>query len=235
MTVTVRFTGICSHYRIMGGPHRVTLVRAENGAFINGTSVPPHIPKLNVHPEDVVRIDGYPYGLESTGSAGSWRLYGVQLQLEGGRDQTLIHDETYTNEVPHLGQLTKATPGLSGEVTGKQEAACYFDIDAGRLSAVETEGGAISTELTLETTDAPALHVTCFWNRKTSVIHLRPGATIEVENTGWQHGDFDNDFLLHYRILSWVPDDAKIPPKPKTALRKIPGNISIGCSNSQYP
>lgn len=235
MTVTVRFTGICSHYRLMGGPHRVTLVRAENGAYINGSSVPPHIPKLIVRPEDVVRIEGYPYGLEAAGGAGSWRLCGVQLQLKGGVEKTLVHDETYENEVPHLRRLTKESPGLSGEVTGREEAACYFDLDAGRLSAVETEGGAISTELTLETSETPALHVTCFWNRKTCVIHLRPNATIEVEHTGYQHGDYDNDFLLHYRMLSYVPDDAKIPPKPKTALRKIPGNISIGCSNSQYP
>ena len=221
----------------MGGPHRVILVRAENGAHIGGASIPPHIPKLRIKPEDIVGIDGFPYGLEPAGDAGVWRLAGVCLTLQGTDEQSFVHEPEY-DAVPRLGLLTSETPGLSKEVTQKEQAACYFDFRAGRLSAGKTIFGAISTVITVKTTETPALSVMCFWNRKTSVIRLRPNATIDIEHTGAVYGDADKDFLLHYLVLNYVPDDAKVPPEEhekKLQLEKLPGNISIGCSNSQYP
>src|ERR1700759_3631992 len=88
MSVTVHFTGICTHISRLGTDaaptsHQVVLVRADNGAFINGKKIPPHIAKLVIDPADIIGIDGYPHGLEPTGEAGAWRLRGVQLAVEG--------------------------------------------------------------------------------------------------------------------------------------------------------
>ena len=127
-------------------------------------------------------------------------------------------------------------PQMSMEVVTKEQAACYFDLNGGKLSSWKTEHGAIMSRLEVETGDAPALHVKCFWNRTTSTIRLHPGAAIEISHVGTQDGESEKDFLFHYRVFDWVHPNAYVPPEArKHAMNKAPGNISIGCSNSQYP
>jgi hypothetical protein len=243
MSLTVRFTGICTHLRNLGlgenapSSHRVVLVRADQGAFIqndafpDGAKIPPHIPKLKIDPADIVSIDGYPYGLEPTGQAGVWRLCGVHLTLEGTTEE--FWRDTTCTDIPRL-ETAATAPGISSEVVAQGQAACYFDIHNGKLSSYKTAHDARFA--LLETaSDAPGLRVKSFWNQESCLIRLRPGATIEIEHTGYQQGDSHQDFLLHYRVFSDVPSDAIIPPEPKSERNKIPGDISIGCSNSQYP
>jgi hypothetical protein len=239
-TTTVKFTGICTHVtrpvsEISPVTYRVVLVHAEDGAYINGKKIPPHIPMLKLDPADIVSIEGYPYGLEPMLHAGVWRLCGVQLTLEGVTDHARQPDPAYNSEVPRLTKLTPDAPSLSEDVVSGGQAACYFDIGYGRLSAETIEQGAIAAVLKVDTTSEPALRVFCFWNRESSLIRLRPGATIHIEHTGGQIGDSDYDFLLHYRVLKSVPGDAKVPAGKEKPRGSHPSDIGGGCSNSAYP
>src|SRR5437773_3977695 len=181
MTITVQFTGICTHHAKLGTPnHRVILVRADHGANLNGASIPPHIPKLRIKPKDIVSIDGYQYGLQSMGEPGLWQLCGVRLSLEGTTGNAVKRDPKFQDLIPHLEMPSEPIPTISNEVTAKEQAACYFDIDRGRVSAFREKHGAITSFLKVSTTAAPSLRVTCFWNQAESVIHLRDGAKIGV-------------------------------------------------------
>jgi hypothetical protein len=236
MTITVQFTGICTHVKTLGGRnHRVVLVRADHGAFLNDAPIPPHIAKLKIHPDDIVSIEGYPYGLQPLGAPGVWQLCGVHLTLEGTKDKPIQRDSSF-DKVPRLSMSGDSPiPSISNEVTTRGQAACYVDLDKGILTADKPKSGAVTTTLTVGTTRSPALRVKAFWNQKSSLITLKPGAAIAIEHTGYEQGDTEKDFLMHYRIFEWVHPDAKIPPKAMRAVSRIPGDISVGCSNSQYP
>jgi hypothetical protein len=234
MPIKVRFIGICTHLKTMGSKtHRVVLVRADNGAFLNGAPIPPHIPKLRIDPAHVTGIEGFPYGLDPMGEAGLWQIRGVTFTLEGAIGARVDRDRSF-ERVPRLATDT-GRPAPSKEVMQLEQAACYFELGSGTIYAADAANGAINTEAIVETGDAPALVVTCFWNRMQSRIRLTPDAVINIEHTGHQRGDTDNDYLLHFRVLESVPADAKIPHGPTGPRIAPPGDISIGCSNSQYP
>lgn len=235
MSLTVHFTGICTHIPGTGGMHRVILVRADYGAYINGAPLPPHIPMLRIHPSWIDSIEGDLDGLvQETG--GSWRICGVQLTLDGlAAPQALTYDESF-GRIPHMSMPDdESVPALSLEVLNNEQAACYVDLFAGRLSSKETEHKAIMGRLDVETGSAPKLQVKCFWNQKTSTINLVDGATIEIEHIGIQDTDSDKDFLFHYRVFDWVHPRAFVPPEEKSRMNLPPNSVSIGCSNSQYP
>jgi hypothetical protein len=232
MAVHVEFKGICTHVTLPT-MHRVVLVHGEDGAVINGRKVPPHTPTLTIDPEDILGIDGWLYGLDATPTPGVWKLSGVRLELDGASDARLASAPDYS-EVPRLSALTPDAPPLNDDVVQHGQAACYFDITQGRLAAVKNLFGAVSTVLTVATTDSPRLRVTSFWNERPRLISLRDGAFIRVEHIGSGFGETESDFLLHYRILKAIPADAGVPKeqKPKSH-RKF--DISSGCSNSSYP
>jgi len=229
--LTVTFTGICTHVTT-STLHRVVLVHAEDGAHINGAKIPPHVPTLAIHPHDILGVDGWIYGLQPTPRDGVWILRGVELSLEGIVDAVYVNEAA--TEVPHLATLTPDVPTPADDVVLNGRAACYFDITGGKLRASTSEHGAVSTVLSVMTTDKPGLRVKCFWNEESRLISLRPGAQIHIEHTGVTLGDSDLDFLLHYRVLKSIPADAAVPPKEKVQ-HHLPGNISSGCSNSAYP
>jgi hypothetical protein len=234
MTITVQFTGICTHVSMFPGD-RVVLVRADNGAFINDKSIPPHIARLRIDPANIVRIEGYPYGLESTPQEGVWHLRGVAWKLEGVAADGFTRDAS-CGKVPRLSDLTSELPGLLPGV--HEQVSAYFDIHSGHLSSTTIQQGAIisALEARTTTTEEPALRVTCLWNRKSSRIVLQKGTIVHLEHVGLDQDDAEYDFLLHYLIFGAVPNNAGVPKSDKLLrAERIPGNISVGCSNSQYP
>jgi hypothetical protein len=236
MSLTVHFTGICTHVPGTGGMHRVVLVRADNGAHINDAPLPPHIPMLRIDPAQIAGIDGNLDGLLQT-QAGAWRLCGARLTLGGTAEpQELTYDDSF-GRIPHMAMPDDGTtpPALSPEVIDKGQAACYVDLFAGKLSSEETPHKAIMGRLDVETGNAPVLRVECFWNKQQSTIRLRDNATIHVEHVGMSDTDSDKDFLFHYRVFERVHPRAYVPPEQKTRMNLPPGSVSIGCSNSQYP
>jgi len=236
-TITVRFTGICTH--ILSGlgtraQHRIVLVRADHGANILGHAIPPHIPTLYIEPGDIEGVKGTLDGLKPLGP-GMWQLAGARLELEGLATERYAPHKSYNEEVPHLESRGGKLDNVGHEVVVQERAAGYFDIYGGRFKATKTKHRAVSTTLTAKVSGKPRLKVTCFWNRETSSIALRPGATIHVQHTGTMRGDTAYDFLLHYLIFPSIPDDVEIPREKKLSLPKNPNDISAGCSNSQYP
>ncbi len=232
MAITIRFVGICTHITARNDDtHRVVLVHADHGAHLNEACIPPHIPKLIIDPVYVRGIDGYPHGLEPLGPAGQWRIQGVSFTVGGAQGDPLARSDFA--KIPLL--KSKSRPGPSSLVIDDEQAACYFDLDKGVIQAKQAATGAWETEATVETNDEPELRMTCFWNRAASSIRLRPGASVTVEHTGYLHCDSDKDYLLHYRVLEHVPKDAELPPEEQRAATRPPGDISIFCSNSQYP
>ena len=232
MAITINFKGICTHLPPTGDAHRVVLVRADNGAYINESKIPPHIPKMRIKAADIVSTDGDRDGLVAL-DAETWRLCGVKLSLDGWKEPFSRAEST---SFPKLRATNDDTLTLSETVAFNEEAACYFDLVGGKLTSGETEHGAIYGIVTVETNEDPILQVFCWWNRKTTSIHLTPNATIDIEHVGVADGDSEMDFLLHYRVFDWVPANAFVPTEEKkSALKKAPGNISVGCSNSQYP
>jgi hypothetical protein len=230
MTITVQFTGICTHLQPPGHPtHRVHLVEARNGGWHNERKIPPHIPKLIIDPKYLKSPDQDIPGLERTDKAGTWILRGVYLDLEGTQGEPFRQDETC--DIPHL---KTDDPGIaiSNEVTLNEMAAAYFDFEHGVLKSATVEEaivGIIEVEAA-----SPSLHVKCFWSREESWIQLTDDAKIDIVHVGTVHGDSDHDFLLHYRVFDSVPGDA-FEPEKAISKKKNPGDISIGCSNSQYP
>ena len=233
MAITIRFVGICTHITARNdNSHRVVLVRADNGANFYGAAIPPHIPKLRIDPADILGIDGYPHGLEPLGPDGQWLIRGVSFTVAGATGDPIARHESF-NGIPPL--KSSSRPGPSSAVIDAEQAACYFDLEKGMIHAYQAPTDAWETEAIVETNGEPALRLTCFWNRSVSHIRLRKGATVVVEHTGYLHSESDNDYLLHYRVLERVPEDAEMPPRKKRPATGIPGDISAACSNSQYP
>lgn len=233
MAIKIHFVGICTHVTERNESHRVVLVRADNGAYLNKKKIAPHIPKLRIDPNDITRIEGEGDGLEPTDVPGSWIIRGVAFELEGATDQSFARHSTF-GDVPRLESPSR--PGPASQVVDGEQAACYFDLRSGTMRAEQAvPSRAWQAVVDVETGPEPALKVTRFWDRKESRFFLKPNASITLEHTGYQRGDSDFDFLLHYRLLEDVPADAKVPKEEKAMMKKEPGDISIGCSNSQYP
>lgn len=231
MTITVQFTGICTHVTPPGhGKHRVHLVEARNGAYLNEKRIPPHIPKLIIDPKYITSPDQDVPGLERTEHAGTWILRGVSLELTETSGDAFHQDENC--DIPHMSTEDHSI-AVSSEVTLNEQVAAYFDFEHGVLKSTKVEEAIVGV-VEVETSATPALHVKCFWSREDSYIQLKPDAKIDVVHVGTVHGDSDADFLLHYRVFDSVPEDAFVPKKT-TSKNKAPGDISIGCSNSQYP
>ncbi|HJQ39148.1 MAG TPA: hypothetical protein VKB93_18575 [Thermoanaerobaculia bacterium] len=244
MSVQVQFTGICTHHRPFGSArHRVVLVHAEHGAYINEKYVvPPHIPKLIIGREHIDRIEGDLEGLKAIpGKDGEWQLCGVQLSLDGTVGPSRESVSTY-DDIPRLGAYTDEAPGPSIDVLEKGQAACYFEIaDCGTISSERTKpvDGAYYAVWNAETEGTPRLRVSSFWNRQTepSFIYLKDNASIHISHVGDKE-ESEFDFLLHFFVLKEIPKDARVPKEDKPARKKDPNDpndISMGCSNSQYP
>jgi len=139
MSITIQFSGIVTHLTLQGAQpntpksDRVVLVRADHGAFVHEkTPIPPHIPMLVIDPKYVAGIDGYPYGLETTGRPGAWRLCGVDLQLENVLpDQPFVPLEF--DKVPRL--ATGQAPQRRDEDILRENIACCMVLSHGRLTA----------------------------------------------------------------------------------------------------
>ncbi len=239
--ITVRFTGICTHVLsgLAGPRHRMVLVRADEETYIREwqKTIPPHIPTLRIDKE--FSVEGPLDGLTPL-KDGGWQFAGAALQLEDVASQPYSPNlEIVIPLASRGGRLDPVNP----DVVVHGQAAGYFDIDRGAMTAAMTLQGAVITELrvAVDESRAPRLKVTPFGSRTPSWITLQPGAVIEVEHTGTVAGDSHYDFLLHYLIFPAIPDDVVIPDeeverkKKWKAQAKSDNDISAGCSNSQYP
>lgn len=244
-TITVRFTGICTHVLTSLGAtarYRTVLVRAGEVKEIHGKLIPPHIPTLRIDKSSIVRggIEGPLDGLIPVAPEGwVWQFAGAALQLEGMAHEPYSPPDDAS--IPHLNSPGGKLDPVDMDVIVGEQAAGYFDIGGGVMTATKLPEGAVITELTSRIAGTPRLKVTSFGSHVPSWITLRPGAVIDIEHTGTMAEDSPFDFLLHYLIFPSVPDDADYPKEEveekmrRKALARDDNNISAGCSNSAYP
>ena len=247
-TITVRFKGICTHVLsgIAGPRHRTVLVRAEDDTYMQGKKIPPHIPKLCINEKFIAGIEGPLDGLTPLESLEPrvWQLTGAALQLEDVASQPYAPD---LDLVLPLSSRGGNLDPVNLDVVVHEQAAGYFDIDRGVMTAAKLPKGAVYTELsvTMDPSRAPRLKVTSFGSHVPSWITLKPdaelGVQIDIQHMGTVAGDSPYDFLLHYLIFPAIPDDVVFPDeeveekKKWKAQAEDENDISAGCSNSQYP
>jgi hypothetical protein len=260
MKVTVYFTGICVHINTtLTGPllqsfSRVVLPNCSNGLNVDNKRISPHIATLHIPAQYVDNHQATNPGLAPVlADNWSWQMNGVQLALQNVPLGVTLA-KSYC-----LPSLTKtvAAEGVNqlslNDVLFDGSAACVFEILGGTLDSLKHRE-ALLGKLTVET-DHPQLRVKLIWDETETFISLQP-ATIDgttydpvifLSNTGDGH-DGDADFLLHYRVTTFMPDKV-LTPKPDCPLRpatpdeiadlrlcdNVGEGLTIGCSNSVYP
>lgn len=266
MRVTVHFVGICTHVQDTplpldttgplpaGTVTRVVLVDARNGLRVCDTPVPPHTAVLSIEPRFIFSTPEEIEGLNQT-VAGVWTMSGVELKL-GDSAEPLM----WTKDYRCLPSLTRAAGqpalALDNRVVEEGPAACVFRIQAGTLEAYTTNdpSHAVVGKLTREDSDG-TLIVTRTWDRSTFYIVLKndengEAPQIFVSNVGSVY-DTPTDFMLHYRVTTWTPEECVGPENTctirpaslaettafdnaKTAINKVTG-LTFGCSNAGWP
>ncbi|MEA2491252.1 MAG: hypothetical protein QOH21_3044 [Acidobacteriota bacterium] len=250
--ITVYFVGICTFMQdfaehVAGVRRRVVLVNARLPQVINGTKIPPHIPTLRIAASDL-EVNGVPATTEN-GCILEWELHGCKIEIADAIGD-LQHDESFECCIPHLKALTPDADGVSTSVVlegESNEASCYFDLTAGRLSAGLVANGAAVSVLKAQTaTDSPILRLQRFRTDEIQEFRLRPGTQIALMNVGLEGltGDDTTDFLLHYKVVRDVPPNAAIPTAAAPCCRPLPASYIVpsgrlglgpGCSNSSFP
>ena len=250
--ITVYFIGICTFMqdvqeRIPGVRRRVVLVNAREPEVINGTPIPPHIPTLRIAAGDL-EVNGVAATTDS-GCILEWELNGCKIEIVEPQGE-LQHDATFECCIPHLKALTPDADGVSAEVVlagQSDETSCYFDLTGGQLSAGYVGQGAAVSVLTAQTkSESPVLRIERFRSNDAQEFRLRSGAQIALMNVGAEGlgGDDTTDFLLHYKVVESMPEDAAIPTKAAPCCRPLPESyivrglrlgIGPGCSNASYP
>ncbi len=220
-SVTIHFEGICTQVKLpvnIGSTlHRVVLVHAANGAFINGNQIPAHDAFLEVDQLDLLEPPVSGVSSLVPQPDGSWQMLGTRISVANAVAGGVTYYPSSFN-VPSLTTLTPDFGPLSSSVVFGSAAACHFDVSSGTFTASQTPGLAFFTTLVVQTTgDFAALDVEDMIGRGTGQIRLRSGATVVVMNIGVKTGESDQDFLLHYLTAEHLPADAKVPISPELA------------------
>ena len=249
--ITVYFVGICTFMQdfekhLPGVRRRVVLVNARIPQTINQTTIPPHIPTLRIAAGDL-EVNGVA-ATSKNDCVLEWQLHGCKIDVADALGE-LEHDKTFECCIPHLKILTPDASGVSVPVVLEaepEEASCYFDLTAGELSAGLIAGGAAVSALKVRTaSESPVLRVQKFRTDDVQEFRLRSGAEIALMNVGVEGmaGDDTTDFLLHYKVVNPVPDNAAVPTAPAACCGQLPQTYIIplqlgvgpGCSNANFP
>jgi hypothetical protein len=223
--LNVYFVGVCVHLRnsVKGVPHRVVLINASKGDHIHDLPIDPHFAGLNIGVPDTPRPDG------------------ALFTIPNAVSEAVDYDSSFERCIPRLADYSSSPlPPLSDAMTrGKDKAlaAAYFDA-AGKFSAEVTHGGASVAKLVVETNGSPILRIAPFDGASPEDVNLPDDATIEIANiVGSEATENDHDFLLNFKILEKIPDDASWPTEGKECQRSNRAYTTIGpgCSNTNYP
>lgn len=249
-TLTIRFAGICTHFRdvVPGVPHRVVLPNATALRFgqvdleWSGDTanyyLTPHFPFLST--------GGNPNVLTLTGlmSGGSLQA-AVGLQIINAVGQPVSHLSTYDQLTPSI-RTYVSNYQYSEEVVTGGRAACYFDVFNGRVSA-EKPGVVPRVVIEMETDGPPQLQVTPLRcgakNAPRATVTLDTDelwvANVEIDK---RDDDAPFDYLLHYlteragiprRLMKDTPGMGPAPPSQDAgeianALNGLAGVIASG-------
>jgi hypothetical protein len=229
--LNVYFVGVCVHVReVAEATHRVVVLNASNGDTIHRRQIEPHRAKLDI------------------GAVGTPAPNGVIYTIANATTRIVDYDPSFERCIPRLAEFTKEKdlPALSDAVVhgkDKTRAAAYFDA-VGTFFGEVTSGGASVARLVVKTDGPPRLRVSPFESDlfPEETVSLSDSDTdtvtiaiLNVADRASAENDFD--FLLNFRILENIPEDAWWPTEPRQckASNRDYGSIGPGCSNSAYP
>jgi hypothetical protein len=225
-SLTVYFVGLCTHltqWTSDAAEHRVVLINASRDRLANGKLVRRHTARLRFSAFDTLPLSGATLRVNAANAGVSY-------------------DKSFYTCIPRMKDFTnERLAPLSASMAASKNAdlvSAYFDA-AGRFSAGKSKSGAAIAVLNVETDGDPKLTIDPFLGAPT-VRELPDRATIFVENVDLASTPgVDHDFLLHYKMLTHVPHDARWPldPLPCLVLDIEDDTVTVGpgCSNSNYP
>jgi len=212
--LTLRFAGICSHFRnfVPGVPHRVVLpdttavrfglMRFPNEQAVRAYYLVPHFPTLLSDPATGL---GIPDVIGDDGTI----LAGLRLEVLNAIEQDVVYDGSY-RDVARLQDFVQ-TYAVSEEVVMGERALVYVDVNAGRVRSVPDTSAKgdeiIHVEIDITTDGDPQLRVTPFVSGRsvaeavTKTLTSKDGACVlNVRNMEVNRAAEDPpyDFLLHY-------------------------------------
>jgi hypothetical protein len=199
---TIRFAGICTHFRdvVPGVPHRVVLadatafrfgrVQLEWSGETKAFYLIPHFPFLRT-PKNVdqlvvpeVMTGGYLYG-------------GSRMQIANAVGEGLTY-ETFDETPSILGFVPEYA--YSEDVVVGGRAACYFDLFKGKVQTETLVNGVTRVLIVVETDGPPVLEVTPFAPGARPTLLTLDAEELLVANLEVDRADDDPhfDYLLHY-------------------------------------
>jgi len=250
-TVDVLFTGICTHIRNLPITWAVAQPSFTTSTFVRGIAVdgslgmlgpdnqtiPPHVPLLYIPPQYVVNMvvlnNPAPFGLESAGGEGFWKLRGAQLyianSLPAPDGAPLLETESFLASPSLTASAQVLSLNLDPRVVLGGRAACTFDMYGGTVHAMTNTNasypGIVHTHYTIETQGDATLMIKRAIDQQITVVMLRDAPLnsdpllptnpqVYISNTG-ADTDENVDFLLHYDVTTWSPYNSAVIPQPE--------------------
>lgn len=242
---------------------RVVVPDASFGYRWYEQDIPAHDAVLLIPKMFIVSTSGPIDGLEEIDrEACKWRMRGVQLYATKATQNLTETKDSYRN-LPSLTKWAKVLSlELDPRVVLYGRAAAVVDLYGGGTrdayrnpDTPEAVHGTFAVQ-----TDSQRLAVIRMRDQSPGYIQLQNVTVgnltlppfVFVMNTGREtdtnpKSDTPEDFLLHYFSTTWTPPRDWIPSRPnhdaireanevERALHKIlPGGLTFGCSNSNYP
>jgi hypothetical protein len=260
-SLIVQFDGICTHilppYAPDPVPHLVVIPHDERAV----PHVQKHVPYLWIRrgtavPEEIEAFAVEEAGLRYEGLFDEYhkiRLEGVRFEIVNpdGTDAYSL-DRTFVCGLPRLTPQAGYLLHLDEEVVRgrKPEVVdAFFDVSSGRFSAKllyttrtadlppDRPAAAILNALT---DGEPTLRATAIVGGDSRDLTLRSASRIWIENIA-AGVDADDDFALHYIVVTNPPDKPAIPGEARclAGLFAPPRNprqsLGPGCANSTFP
>jgi len=225
MELTIRFYGICAHFRdaVPGVPHRVVLPKAVElrPGVLEMPGSPTQEYLLNPH-FGLAFMDDKPLELPELDIVGGLLAKGVRMQVVNAIDPELVYpqtpydpDERPFGTVPRLPELVPSFRYSDDVVLGGR-AACYFDVFRGSITAF-LNGKALCTVIRMQTDGPPRLQVTPLRHQPLERVQCHEvtlGPSFAVANVAAPDiFDAQYDFLWHLVTAeSNIPVQLKAKP-----------------------
>lgn len=245
------------------GPYsRTILVNGSLGARIEAESIRPHEAILCIPNEFIEDAPAEIPGLEPFSEytdARTWKMQGVRLYFANA-SPGMRYEASYMNLPSLTARSSQPSLDLDPRVTRQGRAAAMFDLFSGELDAYRNEQAYDAVHVTVRVQfpeRVRELVIVRVWDQQVSRIRLKdhiqgelaipPNVFVMNVGSGDTGTDREIDFLLHYDVTTFNPtiDAAPTPDdlsgirgpndEDRRFLRYVPGGLSIGCSNSNYP
>jgi hypothetical protein len=250
-TVTIRFAGICTHFRdiVPAVPHRVVLPNATAIRFglihldWSGETVAyyltPHFPFLRT-PKNVEHLD-VPDVME-----GGYFYACAGLKVLNAVDDALTYAPSFDQTPPITSFVSHYS--FSDDVLGGGRAACYFDLSAGKVRSETVPGGATQVVIEIQTDGPPMLSITPFRSTAPATTLTLDSDELLVANLEIDRQDADPpfDYLLHYltdrtgiptRLTQPTPGMGPTPPSStqESVAKALHGLARVVASGKPTP